>query len=68
MSATLSIRCRFSESRYEWSYEGGSVLNTTFVDDYFRLLAYSRCKDSKKTVSDSRCDINATSERTNSAK
>jgi hypothetical protein len=48
MSGTLNIRCRFSETRYEWSYEGGSVLNTTFVDDYFRLLAYSRCKDSKK--------------------
>jgi hypothetical protein len=47
MSGMLSVRSG-SVKPDTSGVRRGSVLNTTVVDDYFRLLAYSRCKDSKE--------------------
>jgi hypothetical protein len=47
MSETLDLRLRVREGSYE--LRGGSVLKSQHnVVDEFRLLAYSRCKDTKK--------------------
>lgn len=47
MPETLDFRVRAREGSYELREAPFSNLNTSVADE-FRLLAYSRCKDTKK--------------------
>lgn len=67
MPETLDFRVRAREGSYELREAPFSNLNTSVADE-FRLLAYSRCKDTQKRSLTLAVDIQRHKRRTNSAR